>query len=419
MTLQPRSPVPVIEPCSAAVGQTIDDEGAEPMADKILIVDDTKSVRDFLTEILINEQYTVLIASTGESGLDLYRRFKPDLVLLDIILPGINGYEVCRKMRSEPTGRFVKIIMVSTKNRLEERLDGYSVGADDYLSKPFEKDELLAKVRVFLHLKSVEDQLRELNDTLNEQVRIRTSQVLEAEKMATLGRHTAGIVHNLNNPLGVIMSTSELLTLRYPDEKHILMQRKAASQMTRIIKTIMETSYRDCKEESTWLDINQILRDQLELFETFLVWKDKVKTVIKLEPLPSILGVYAHFSQSFSNFITNAIEAMHGSEEKTLTVSSMVEDGTIIIRISDTGHGMSESTMCKIFHPFYTTKHRAVSEKGTSGTGLGLAYCSKIIQSYGGKIEVESNLGTGSTFSVHLPHELQRTHPKTTGVDRT
>jgi signal transduction histidine kinase len=377
------------------------------MPEKILVVDDAKSLRIFLKNILIRAQYEVMTASSGEEGLEIFRQFRPDLVLLDIVMPGIDGYEVCRKIRSDFASEFVKIIMISVKNRLDERLAGYATGADDYIGKPFEEDELLAKVRVFLRLKSVEDQLRELNDTLNEQVRIRTRQLLEAEKMAALGRHAAGIVHNLNSPLGAIMGTSEMLTLKYPDERLIIMQRKAASQMMRIISTILTTSHKESREEPTGLDMNEILRDQLELLKSDSFFKNKVQTELKLQPLPPYSGIYSHFSQSFANFIKNAADAMYDSKKKRLTVSSAVEDSIIIIRISDTGHGIPKDILGKIFNPFFTTKPHAIYEGRPTGTGLGLAYCMEIIRSYGGKITVDSTPGEGSVFTVHLPLKKQ------------
>ncbi|MGH9361080.1 MAG: response regulator, partial [Thermoanaerobaculia bacterium] len=123
---------------------------------RILVVDDDPINVCILEEILA-EQYELATAGNGEEALEKAPAFKPDLVLLDIMMPGIDGYEVCRRLKSNPRLRDAKVILVSAKAMLSERLEGYESGADDYLTKPFDDAELMAKVRVFLRLKSIEE----------------------------------------------------------------------------------------------------------------------------------------------------------------------------------------------------------------------------------------------------------------------
>ncbi len=140
---------------------------------RILAVDDNQTNLAIMEELL-EEDYDLKTASTGEQALEMARDFEPDLILLDIMMPGIDGYEVCHRLRQDPRVKHAKIIMVSAKALLAERLKGYEVGADDYIVKPFEEDELLAKVRVYLRLKSVEevDQLKsDLLDLLGHETR--------------------------------------------------------------------------------------------------------------------------------------------------------------------------------------------------------------------------------------------------------
>ncbi|GBC62927.1 hybrid sensor histidine kinase/response regulato r [Desulfonema ishimotonii] len=369
---------------------------------RILVVDDAPSVLAAIREML-SPDYHVKTAASGEEALNLLGHFKPDLVLLDITMKGISGYEVCQQIKSEQTSGFIKIIMVSAKTALEERLKGYNVGADDYIVKPFRPEELLAKVRVFLRLKQVEDQLHTLNLTLNEQVRLRTEQLNNAEKMAAIGRSAAGIVHNLNNPLQIIMGNAELLTLRHPEDPMIMSLRKAAGQMKKIIGTILSTSYRESSTEYTRIDLNEVLVNQIELLRADPFFKHEVTTETDLRPLPPKRGIYAHFSQSFSNLIRNAVEAMHTGEVRTLSVTSALEADAICIRISDTGHGIPARYLDKIFNPFFTTKPLTATDGSPTGTGLGLASAKEMIESYGGKLRVKSVPGRGTTFTVHLP----------------
>lgn len=373
------------------------------MPNKIMIVDDMQAIREVLKKILLKANYQVMTAASGEDALDRCRRFKPDLMLLDVVMPGIDGYEVCRRLRADKASSFMKIVMISGAYQAGKRLEGYDAGADDFVSKPFDEEELLAKVRGFLRLKAVEDKLRELNDTLNEQVDIRTRQLLDAEKMAAIGRHAAGIIHNLNNPLCSVMATAQLLALKYPDDKHIMLLRKAAGQMARIVKTILTTGSRESGEAPVRLDMNEILRDQVELMSSDPYFKNEIRVELALEHLPVYYGVYVHFSQSFGNLIKNAADAMFDSPEKVLTISTAEADGAIVIRIADTGHGIPEDRIVKIFDPFFTTKPLIAEDGRPVGTGLGLASCKEMIESYGGEIAVDSTPQKGTCFTVRLP----------------
>lgn len=368
----------------------------------ILIVDDAPSVVMAIRSIL-DPHYEVKTASSGEDALRILDTFKPDLILLDVTMPGIDGYEVCRRIRADESFRTVKIIMVSSRSALKERLNGYESGADDYIGKPFQEEELLAKIRVFLRIRALENELQQLNNTLNEQVSLRTEQLLLAEKLAAIGRYSAGIVHNLNTPLQVIMGSAELLAIKHPDNSNIMRLRKAAAQMKKIISTIISTGYREGGTEYTEIDLNEVIRDQIELLKSNPFFKHKIRTELILSPLPAYRGIYAHFSQSFGNLIKNAADAMYASEQKFLSIHTSVKDSAITIGISDTGHGISKERMTKIFNPFFTTKPLTASDDRPTGTGLGLSSAKEMIEAYGGEISVESQLGRGSTFTVILP----------------
>ena len=370
---------------------------------KIMVVDDAPSVLNYLKDILTDANYEVITATSGEQALARLNDFKPDLILLDIIMPGMDGYEVCRKIRQNRTNGPVKIIMVSTESKLQERLRGYQTGVDDYIGKPFDEHELLAKIHVFMRLKNVEDELIDLNNKLNEQVRIRTQQLSDAEKMAAVGRLTAGIVHNLNNPLQVMMSISQLLAVSHPDISRIRNLSKACDRMQGIIATILNTGKRESELALVEVDLNEVLSDRVELLKANHFFKYYIRTKMELQPLPVFRGVYAHFSQSFGNLIDNAVDAMYHQKVGVLTIQSCVNDQLIRISIADTGSGIDTDKMSKIFDPFFTTKPLTADDNRPTGTGLGLASCKEMIASYSGKIKVASQIGIGTTFTVELP----------------
>ena len=234
---------------------------------QILVVDDSKSIRERLEGIL-SPEYRVETADSGEMALAILTTFKPDLLLLDVEMPGMNGIELCRRIRKDASLGFVKVIMISSLVKLDERLKGYQAGVDDYLGKPFKKEELLAKVKVFVKLKAVEDKLFELNNQLSEQVRVRTAQLIDAEKMAAIGRHTAGIVHNLNSPLQVIMGNIQLMAYKDPDNPRLTKLSNASEQMKNIIATLLTTSSLENSAEEMDVDLNRVIRSQIELLKS-------------------------------------------------------------------------------------------------------------------------------------------------------
>ena len=369
---------------------------------KILAVDDSRAVL-MLIRSTLEKYYTVKTALSGEEALDQLRDYKPDLVLLDVNMPGLDGHAVCRKIKSEKGLGFVKVVMVSGETGLKERLKGYEAGVDDYMAKPFQKEELLAKVRGFLRLKAVEDELFELNSSLNNQVRIRTQQLIESEKMAAIGKWAAGIVHNLNNPLQAILGYSQILEMKHPEIASVRSLKAAATQMKEMIATILVTGARESSEMATDIDLNRIIRDQIELLKANLFFKHKVQTELDLRPLPFLKGIYSHFSQSLGNLIKNAVDAMYESETKSLSISTSSQSGAITVLIRDTGCGISKEDMAHIFDAFFTTKPLIPDGDRPSGTGLGLASSKEMIESYGGKILVDSEIGKGSLLTVLLP----------------
>lgn len=369
---------------------------------KIMVVDDSASAADAVRQMLASD-YIVKVCMHGEQALSMFPRFKPDIVLLDVEMPLMDGYQVCRKIRDIDTQDYVKIIMVSVKSALRERLKGYDVGADDYIVKPFKPEELMAKLRVFFRIQTLEKQLRKLNDELNEQVRIRTEQLIDAEKMAAIGRYAAGIVHNLNSPLQAILGISQILGQKYPDSFEIELLNDGAVEMKRIIRSILNATHKENRYEDEALNLNKIVEAQIELYKVDMFFKHDVRLQTELNPLPLYYGNYVHFSQSIGNLIKNAIEAMHETRDPMLKIKTINRNGEIHIQITDNGHGIPEGSLVRIFDPFYTTKPLSDCEGRPTGTGLGLASTKEMIESYGGSIEVRSGKRKGTTFTVKLP----------------
>ncbi len=368
---------------------------------KILAVDDDTRNLEIIKEI-VEDQYHLRTAASGEEALELLHQEIPDIILLDIMMTGIDGYEVCRRVKAMDGIVTPKIILVSGKALVEERLRGYEVGADDYLTKPFNDDEFLAKIKVFLKLISTEKELRELTGNLEKQVEIRTKQLIESEKMAFLGMHVAETVHNLKNPLTIIKASAQRLSKDLPDNKLIEKITKGGEKLHTIITSIL--SSRDSEASMVDIDLNNLLRAEVEMLKEKPVYCKDTEIVWKLAEIPRQRGVEIHFAQIFSNLIGNAIDALHEVKQRQLTISTSLESKMVKISITDTGPGISAENLNKIFDPFFTTKPISAGDDEPTGTGLGLPSCLRMIESYGGKLEVHTELGKGSTFTITLPH---------------
>lgn len=369
----------------------------------ILIVDDEPNILIILDEIL-SKTARVEKAATGDEALRVLETFAADLVLLDIMMPGSNGYEICKKIRANTKLGHIRIILLSGGVMVEDRLKGYEAGADDYISKPFIEKELLAKVQVFLRLVDAERSLFDHNVTLEQKVKIRTEQLLKSEKAAFLGVHTAEIVHNLKNPLAILKGTLSSLEKNYPTEPKVKTAMSALERMHDIIRTILISGRQNEDLSVQAVNLNDIIKTELKLLETDDFFKYQVRLTQNFRDIPTVEGVPTYFSQCFGNLIKNAIESMHGREKKELRVDTrLFDDHEIVVEISDTGCGISPENLPQIFDPFFSTKPIQATGDEPTGTGLGLASVQRMLQTYNAKIQFESKLGVQTLVRVKIP----------------
>lgn len=368
----------------------------------IMIVDDEPRNLRILEEIL-SESFELISAKSGNEALEVLTSNCPDLVLLDIMMPDMNGYEVCRKIRSNPELKFTRIILVSGKAMVEERLEGYKSGADDYITKPFVSEELFAKASVFLKLARLEQELHSLNQNLEEKVRLRSEQLMKAERAAFIGMHTAEIAHDIRNPLATISINMSMLEEMYPDEKKLQAIGKSVEKIISIIKTILQAGREDNKQDTQDFSINDVIESELKLFEMDAFFRTQVKVEKKLEKLPLFRGQISHFNRCVGNLVKNSIDALHGRDQKNLKISTQHVDGNIIIELEDSGCGIRTEDLERIFDPFFTTKPVRSDDGAPTGTGLGLPSVKRMLEGYGGKLELTSVIGKGTTVTVKLP----------------
>lgn len=229
-------------------------------------------------------------------------------------------------------------------------------------------------------------------------------QIIILQKMSFLGESLAEIVHNLKNPIMLLMGYGELLKSYLPDSDIPDKLLGAVDRIENIVKTILRSSRSATTLEYQDVDINQVMKNEIQLLLAAGYEKYDVNISLGLTYIPLFKCIPSHISQCLANILKNAYEAMYSSKNKILKINTLVNDkNEIVISISDTGSGITKENISKIFETFFTTKPSQSSNGEPIGNGLGLPYTKKIIESYGGTISVESQIGIETTFTIILP----------------
>lgn len=386
----------------------------------ILIVDDNQTNLDVLFELLRNYGFKVLVAQDGESAIEQIEYIHPDLILLDIMMPGIDGFETCRRLKADPPTQDIPIIFMSALSDTLDKVKGFQTGAVDYITKPFQHEEVLSRIETHLTIRSLQKKLEEkntelahLNQNLERLVEQKSKQLIDQEKTAIIGRLTQGMVHNLKSPLQVMQTSVDLIETKatkindysfFSYTKYIL---QAITKVNQIMDTLMVKSRKEQEQDLQPVNINELVQREMQLLEGNLYFKNKIKKKFFYDDkLPNIPLIYSYISQVFYNLINNAMDAMWDKKSRELTIVTRQDDSKIYLEIADTGCGIAPEDFSKIFDPFYTSKPAKGEEQKEgepTGTGLGLYTCIELLKPFKGEIAISSNLGKGSIFTVVLP----------------
>lgn len=376
------------------------DNSSETDAPRILVVDDDPEMIELVQHLLEDTAYHVVTRFSGEEAWDLLSGLQDDpdaefdLIILDVMMMGLNGFELCQRIKKHPEFRYTQVLMMTALSSVDDKALGLSLGADDYITKPFDPRELRARVEAMLRIRAMEQALRQRNRELERS----QAQLIQAEKMAAVGRLAASIAHEINNPLQAIHNSLHLL-LRptLPEEKRIRFLEMAQEEVERLIEIVRRLLefYRPSRGRRLAADVNQILRNVLALTAKRLQHGD-VTVETRLAPnLPALAVIPDQLAQVFLNLVINAIEAMSDGGRLRVQTGLSPDGRWQETLFQDNGSGMDEEIRANIFEPFFTTK--------STGTGLGLAISYGIVERHGGQITVDSQPGVGTTFVVRLP----------------
>jgi signal transduction histidine kinase len=415
----------------------------------ILVVDDTPTNLQVLFDLLSEQSYRVAIAKNGETALQRLETFQPNLILLDVMMPGIDGFETCQRLKANPNTRDIPVIFMTALSDSVDKVKGLRLGAVDYITKPIQHEEVLARIQVHLQLRNTTRTLEQRTADLDRVVKNLKDaqlQLVQGEKMSLLGQLVAGIAHEINNPINFVHGNLHHAT-EYVQELLALVELYQQQPPAPIV---------EIQQRAQDIDLEFLRTDLVKLLDSMKIGTDRIRELVislrnfarldeadcksvnlhdgidstivilqhrlKAQPnssgiqiirdygeLPDVECYPSQLNQVFMNLLSNAIDALESSTTHNPTITirtsaiakSLPERttlGGVTISIADNADGIPESIQTKLFDPFFTTKPVG------KGTGLGLSISHQIItEKHQGKIEFYSTVGQGTEFAVQIP----------------
>jgi signal transduction histidine kinase len=366
---------------------------------RVMVVDDDVDTVELLIKRLGAEGYHTSEAYDGEQALQRAEEYGPDVIILDIKMPKVDGYEVCRRLKGSEGTRLIPIIMLTVKSKVPDKVKGLDIGADDYIPKPFDYRELSRRVRYWSTVKrEVEERVRE--------IRRLEQELIKSERLAAIGQTVGSIAHYIKNVLFGLKGGVYLVNAASKEHEPDSLQtgweivERNMGRMSDLVLDLLEYSS-DTEPEYESCVPNEIAGKVCEGLSEKAAEHD-IEIIKDLDP--SLREVYLDpkgIERCLQNLVSNAVDAciFDSSEDKkwAVHVRTMREDDAMVgFEVSDNGCGMDQEIKERLFTSFFTTKEGR-------GTGLGLLNTQKIVKEHGGTITVDSEPGKGSTFTIRIP----------------
>lgn len=370
---------------------------AAEVAPFLLVVDDDPVNVELLSDLLRAMGYRVDGALSGESALAMARRQPPDLVLLDIMMPGMNGYEVCRRLKADARTARTPVVFVTALAEVEDKVKAIDAGGDDFLAKPFHRPVLLARIRSLLRLKAARDELEQSYRKLQELEQLRD----DLMQM---------VVHDLKSPLAALLATLEMtvegdLGPLTDQQRHLLGDAyDRGTDALALMDDLLELArLEDSRVELQWEEI-EVEALLCEVVREWTVRAEQEGARLVLEPPPNLrLAGDPHLLRRvFGNLVGNAIKHGGPGVEIRLAASPSPAGQGVRFTVADTGHGIPEA-----YHELVFRKYGGVrlptEAAGARRSGLGLSFCKLVVEAHGGRIWVRSREGEGASFHFVIP----------------
>ncbi|MBN9417350.1 hypothetical protein ABS71_22445 [bacterium SCN 62-11] len=368
---------------------------------RILVVEDSPASIQALVGVLREQGYSISVATHGQQALELLESLRPDLILLDVMMPEVDGFETCLRIKAREDWKEIPIIFLTARTDPGDIVRGFEVGAVDYVSKPFHAHELLARVKTHLAM----DRLRQENERL-----IRAE--AELARHRSVAQMVAGVAHEINTPLGILNTAASLLKnwLASPELAGVgpamledlvdvsrLIERNTA-RAHKLVQDFKKVSVHQITDVLEEVGLAEVVAETVHLFRVSQRGGMEVTIANELGDGDRWLGYAGSLSQVLLNLLSNAQRYAGGG---TVEVALSGDDQGYSLRVRDWGAGIPPEHLGRVFEPFFTTG------RSQGGSGLGLSIVHNIVTAHlKGEISLESRLGEGTTVSLRLPRRV-------------
>jgi len=360
----------------------------------------------------LQPHYQVIEAVDGQQAVEKAAQFLPDIILLDMMMPEKDGLQACREIRERTSTHSIPVILLTARADEETKLNALQAGASDFLAKPFSTTELHVRIKNLVESHEYQRKVSKQKDALEstlEQLKETETQLVQTEKLASLGRMSAGIIHEINNPLNY--ATTGLFTLRNKS-KHIAPEQReeydeilkdveeGVARVKNIVSDLRMFTHPDT-ESREQVEVSEVVNSALRFLSG--EWRDRVRIEQNLPEHQSVWANKNKLIQVAVNLLQNSLDALKlkkfEGEQPAIAITGRVENGRSILSVRDNGPGIESKHLDKIFDPFFTTKD--VGE----GMGLGLSICYRIIQECDGRVSVKTEPGKFCEFTLEFPNK--------------
>lgn len=369
---------------------------------KILVVDDQPNNLKVIANVL-NDEYKLFVANSGKNALLVLESEQPNLILLDVMMPEMNGFEVCERIKQNENIKDIPIIFLTAKSDIEDIQRGFEVGAVDYITKPFNLIELKARVKNHIDLYNSQHELKLLNERLSA-----SENVLKLAN-DTKNKFFSIIAHDLKSPFSGFMGLSDMLANNMDKMKPEMIKTisKTMNEESQRIYNLLENLLEWSNTQIGLSDVNLVQIDLLELstgaIETFLQNANlkNIKLNNNIQKNTLVFADNYMLNTVFRNLISNAIKFTRQNGQINISTIENTGNRTYTVVIEDNGIGMKETVLKHIFD--IGSKHTSLGTANEKGSGLGLVLCKEFIEKMSGRIFVDSEYGQGTTFYFTLP----------------